>query len=110
MYTIVQHSAAGYKGDPQFARALETRQVTHAAQIAAIKRREGVLFASYVEADDFAFNAQYPPGSVGLIGNAPGALIAYRIDGLALYVPRGDEAGLSPHHPRYREPAKAGAR
>jgi hypothetical protein len=93
-YTVVMHSAAGYKGDPTFARGLESRSVT-AAQAAAVTRRGGVVFDSYGDAEDYAFGAQYPAAYIGLVPNAPGAFSAYKIDGLAVYVPKGDEKSES---------------
>lgn len=87
-YTVVLHSAAGYKGDPTFAAGLETRGVTR-AQAAKVAKAGGVVFPSYGMAEDYAMAEQYPPTVAGLIPAAPGKFSTVKIDGLPVYVPKG---------------------
>lgn len=87
-YTIVQHSAAGYAGDGTFSKGLETRSTNLKSEQARVTRAGGLLFASYNEADDYIDSESYPPGTNGLVPNAPGEFSELDIDGLRIYVPR----------------------
>lgn len=87
-WTLVQHSAYGYGNDRQFKAALETRMVRTGAQQEVVRRHGGLLFDSYGEAEDAAFEAQYPGNYEGLIPHAEGSFTRnYMVDGLRLYVP-----------------------
>ena len=85
-YTVVQHSAAGYKGDPTFAKGLETRAVTK-AEATKVAHAGGTVFPSYGAADDYADAEMYGPTVEGLIPAAPGMFAVVKVDGLAVYVP-----------------------
>lgn len=85
-YAIVQHSGWGYKKDPQFIRGLEVRAVS-GKEIHAVEKAGGLLFDSYMAAQDFEDTAPYPPGYTKLIPNAQGTFSNLTIDGLAVYIP-----------------------
>lgn len=87
MYAIVQHSAFGYKGDSVFQQALESRSVVSRSQIAEIRKVGGLMFDTYMEAEDFCDDAMYPETLNDLIPQAKGTFAAYQIDGLAVYIP-----------------------
>lgn len=86
-YVIVQHSGFGYKADPAFERALETRRVNTVAEEKLVEMAGGVMIDGYVEAEDYCDNAMYEEGSVGIIPRVKGTFSAARVDGLAIYVP-----------------------
>lgn len=90
-HAVVQHSAAGYKGDPTFAAGLETRAVTK-AQATAVGHAGGVLFPDYMSAEDYADAEMYDLVE-GLVPMAPGKFAAVKVDGLAVYVPTTRPAG-----------------
>jgi len=72
-WTIVQHSAFGYKNNPQFEQGLETRPVRTVWEKARVEAAQGILFNSYREAEDFAMSAMYPEGHPGgIIPDAKG--------------------------------------
>ena len=87
-YTVVQHSAAAYKGDPTFEKGLEPRGVP-AREAAKVAKAGGVVFPNYAMADEYAFEQMYPAWVTGLIPDAPGTFAATKIDGMAVYVPKG---------------------
>ena len=93
-WTIVQHSAYGYKRNPQFEAAVETRMLDNAGQISRVKRCGGILFDSYRDAEDFAEKANYPDDNPSIIPEAKGRFSkVVFIDDLALYIPvRNNEA------------------
>lgn len=86
-YTVVQHSAYGYKRDPQFQKGLESRALLNASFIRTVERAGGLIFDSYEEAERFAEKAQYPDDYRGLTPNAQGTFADQHIDGLKIYVP-----------------------
>jgi len=85
-YTVVQHSAS-LKGNGQFERGLETRAVDTRAKVQRVQRAGGVIFDSYMQAEDFAYAEQYPPGYYGLVPEAQGEFAKSVVDGLRIYVP-----------------------
>lgn len=89
-YTVVQHSARGYKGDGTFKQGLETRALSPADEKRVIAAG-GLVFNSYIEAEDYCEEEQYPPGS-SLIPNAPGHFSKCQVSGLFVYVPVNKEA------------------
>jgi hypothetical protein len=86
-WTIVQHSGFGYTNNPEFEAGLETRQVSKAGDRKRVQTVGGLLFDSYEAAEKFADEAMYPPGTPGLIPQAPGAFTKLMVDGLAIYLP-----------------------
>ena len=90
-YTLVQHSAAGYKGDPQFVQAVEERGLTPAEE-RKVSHLVGLVFNGYVEAHDRAYAENYPPGVRGIIPEARGTFAKLVIDGLKLYIPAREHA------------------
>lgn len=91
-WTIVQHSAYGYKGEHQFEKGLESREVRSREAQRAVEKVGGQLFDSYIEAETWAAEEQYPdPSYRGLIPQAPGEFAETGVNGLAIYVPRGVE-------------------
>jgi len=93
MYTVVQHSAMGYKGDTQFARGVESQSVTEREAV-RVREAGGVVFPTYSAAEDFAESEMYPPGYMGLIPMASGAFARLKVDGLRVYVPVEQPAGV----------------
>lgn len=86
-WTLVQHSAMGYKGDAGFARAVETRSVRTLAEQRRVLRAGGVLFATYGAADDAAEKVNYPPEVKGLYPRVRGSFAPEQVDGLRIYRP-----------------------
>jgi hypothetical protein len=86
-WTIVQHSAFGYKQDPQFERAVETRQIANSAEMIRVNRAHGCVFNSYLEAEEFAEKANYPDDNKSIIPSVKGKFSVWKIDGLCLYIP-----------------------
>ena len=93
-HAVVQHSAFGYKSDPTFAHALETRTVT-AAQGRKVLAAGGRVFPTYTEAEDFAEQEHYPTGYEGFYPRASGTFVSLKIDGLAVYVPNKGEGEVA---------------
>lgn len=88
VYTVVQHSGYGYGGKPAFERGLETRNLTTKGEATRVTKAGGLVFDSYAEAEDYAFDEQYREVTHGgLTPRAPGSFAAYEVDGLRVYVP-----------------------
>ena len=89
LWTVVQHSAFGYKGDPQFRWGLETRPITTKGDKRRVERAGGLLFKGYMMAEDCAEEAMYPDEGMGLIpqANRVGTFSVHVIDGLRIFVP-----------------------
>lgn len=85
-YTVVQHSAFGYKDDPQFEAGLETRRVTTQKAQRDVIKVGGLLFDGQHEAETFCDEAMYPVGVEGLIPAARGTFAALKVDSLAVYI------------------------
>lgn len=86
-YTVVQHSAAGYKGDQTFAKGLESRPLETTDQVRAVLTMGGVVFGTYSCAEKYAQREMYPPEVSGMVPRAPGQFSTYTVDGLYLYKP-----------------------
>ena len=86
-YTVVQHSAYGYKKDGRFSRGLEPTMLHDAEDKKLVERVGGLVFPTYGEADDFCMKAMYPVGAQGLIPQAKGTFSESKVNGLAVYVP-----------------------
>ena len=86
-YTVVQHSAYGYKADIRFKQGLQPITLNNARERANVISRGGVVFDTYKEADDFCDKAMYPEGTEGLNPAAKGTFAALEVDGLKLYLP-----------------------
>jgi len=88
-WTIVQHSAFGYKGNLGFEKGLETRQVkTQAEQITVVKAG-GLLFETYDKAEAYSEEEPYKGQTVvhALLPYAQGTFSEHKIDGLRIYLP-----------------------
>lgn len=86
-YTIVQHSAMGYKKDTCFAKGLESRSVVTPASQKRVQEAGGLLFDEWEEAEAYAEKEMYQPDNKSLIPNAPGTFSKHQVEGLALYIP-----------------------
>lgn len=87
-YTIVQHSAMGYKDDYTFQKGLEVRTMTYKKDLTAVQQVGGRVFETYKEANDYAFTEMYPPDHDGsLIPKAKGLFSHKKVDGLRIYIP-----------------------
>jgi hypothetical protein len=84
-FTLVQHSAFGYMGDPTFEKGLEIRGVT--GKDATTIRAAGGFLGTYEEAEGLADVECYEGQDNVLIPNARGEFLRTKIDGLRLYVP-----------------------
>ena len=87
LWTVVQHSAVLTR-HAEFVRGLETAIVDNAKDRNAIRKAGGLLFDTWVEADDYAEEEMFREVPEGLIPRAPGTFASHKIDGLAVYVPR----------------------
>lgn len=86
-YTVVQHSAAGYNGDPTFSRGLEPRALSTAAEVKRVEKAGGIVFPDYVDADNAADRFMYPDKTTDMIPNVAGTFSDVTVDGLKVYVP-----------------------
>jgi hypothetical protein len=86
-WTIVQHSAYGWQGNPDFAKGLEERKITTAREILLVQSVNGLIVHSYEDAEKFAMQAMYPGGVEGMIPKAMGTFSDKTIDGLRIYIP-----------------------
>ena len=86
-YTVVQHSGYGYKQNPQFRLAVESRRCVKNADIRQVMRAGGLLFDTYDEAEAFCKKANYPPGNNGLIPTVRGQFSQMMVDDLKIYIP-----------------------
>ena len=88
-YTLVRHSAYGYKGDPQFKQGLEIRQVSSKAELAKVAKAGGLLLRCFDAADraaDTWFTYMDKPWWT-MIPEAHGRFSALQIDQLDIYIP-----------------------
>lgn len=87
-YTVVQHSGAGYKNDPDFRQGLEERAVDDLRVAEDIMKEGGVLLPNYAAASRYCLRESYPEGYKGMTPKAPGKFSStYNVDGLKLYLP-----------------------
>ena len=86
LYTLVQHSAYGYKGDPQFEKGVETRPLNTASVIGTVVKAGGVAL-SYEDASDLAHQEMYHKDNPSLMPDARGKYLRHQIDGLHVYIP-----------------------
>lgn len=93
-WTVVQHSAKGYANDSTFKHGLETRSLRRKDGVDKVRRAGGVIFDTYKEAVDYAFEEMYrnvnwvhEHFTDGLVPKAPGAFSSHTVDGLKIYVP-----------------------
>jgi hypothetical protein len=91
MWTLVQHSAYGYKQDLMFNKAVEDRHLSLDSEVAKVKSAGGVLFDNYNDAVDAAEAANYPPEVSGMIARVRGKFSRKQIDGLCIYIPEEKE-------------------
>lgn len=94
VYTIVQHSAYGYKGNPQFEKAVEVTGLTTRGEAHLVVRVGGITFSDFRAAEDFAEHANYPePEKQGIIPAVQGTFSKKMINGLRIYVPVRNAVG-----------------
>jgi hypothetical protein len=86
-WTVVQHSGFGYNGNPQFEQAVETTGGLTTAEAKLVEHVGGVVFDTYMEAEEFAEKANYPESNFGIIPTAKGTFSTRRINGLKIYIP-----------------------
>jgi hypothetical protein len=92
-WTLVQHSAYGYKGDKTFLRAVETHSVSTAAQRRRVLAAGGKLWADYTEASDAEHTENYPdPAYQGIVPRAQGEFSRSTLGGLRIYKPTSKSA------------------
>lgn len=92
-WTLVQHSAYGYKGDGMFRRAVEERQLESQREVNRVLKAGGLIFDDYGAASDRAEVENYPdPEHMGLIPRCPGVFHRDAVDGLHIYLP-ADSSG-----------------
>ena len=93
-WTVVQHSGYGYTHKPGFEHAVETRAITTVGELKRVERSGGVVFDSYLLAEDFAEKADFPADYKGLYPQARGTFSSQMIDGLRIYKPiRAESVG-----------------
>ena len=85
-YTLVQHSAFGYRRDRTFERAVESRALTLGAS-RRVREVGGLIFPDYDSAEKYGEEAMYPDGYDGLVPRIGGTFSRRQIDGLAIWVP-----------------------
>lgn len=86
-WTVVQHSGFGYSGKPNFENATETRGIQTKVELNMIKKHGGLVFETYMAAENFSSAANYPEGTEGIIPQAKGTFSERTIDGLRIYIP-----------------------
>lgn len=87
LHTVVQHSGHGYANKPEFRQGLEPRNVSTAANRDKVKKVGGLLFRTYIDADDYAFHEMYD-GHDSLDPQAPGEFAREGVDDLRIYIPK----------------------
>lgn len=86
-WVIVQHSGYGYTGKAGFERAVETRGLQTNAERTKVEKAGGVVFATYMEAEDFTEKANYPEDNSSIYPAAKGTFSEKTLDGLRIYIP-----------------------
>jgi hypothetical protein len=94
-WTLVQHS--GHQHDAGFAQAVEECAVTTLVAAMRVRRAGGVLFASYDEASDAEYAANYPPDMQALHPRARGTFSRTVVDGRRIYIPATVESFKEPN-------------
>jgi len=87
LWTVVQHSAYGYKRDYQFKHGLESHLLELESQAVRVRSAGGLLFDDYIAAEDYCMDEMYPKGHDGLTPVALGDFSKKAFDGLRLYLP-----------------------
>ncbi len=90
-WTLVQHSACGYRGLLAWERGVETRQVGTDVEEARVRKAGGFLFDTYGEAEDQMMKSNYPKGTDGplMYPEVLGTFAEHlAIDGLKIYIPK----------------------
>ena len=88
-WTVVQHYGFGYGDKEGFKQGLEERHVETVGMFNKIRKAGGLLFNTYKEASDYAFNEMYPKSVSGMYPNAPGKFTRFKLDELRVYLPKG---------------------
>lgn len=86
-FTVVQHSAFGYKHDEAFLRGLEVRALHTKAQQKRVLDAGGIIFSDFNDACEYTYSETYPEDYDGLLPCALGKFSDRKIDGLRIYVP-----------------------
>lgn len=90
-WTLVQHSAWAYAGNPQFENAVEEVHVQGPAAEAKILRAGGIVYTDYMVASERAYEENYPPDVWGLCPGAKGTFARTKIDGQRVYIPPSED-------------------
>lgn len=83
-YTVVQHSA--FPKNPQFEQGLESAYISD-GKIRKVLNAGGLVFSSYMAAEDYAEAEMYPKEYGGLIPSARGTFSTKTIDRRRIYIP-----------------------
>lgn len=87
-WTLVQHSGYGFGGDTQFIRAVEIASIETKKEIDTIEKLGGLIFDSYIDADEAEYAENYPdPNDQSIIPNCRGTFARAKISGLKIYIP-----------------------
>lgn len=87
MYTVVQHTGFGRGRNKQFMLGLESANADRKGIAEKIQKAGGVLFDTYMEAEDYCMTEQYPATYNGIIPRAPGSFSNVVVDGRRVYIP-----------------------
>ena len=92
-WTIVQHSGFGYGNKVGFKYGLEPRSLKTKASQNRVIKAGGVLYESYMAADDAAEGFMYPPGHRSIYPNCRpfGGFGRAKVDGLRLFIPKQED-------------------
>jgi hypothetical protein len=87
-YTIVQHSGVQGFDVALWEHAVQSVGLSGAREESHVRLVGGVVFDSYLEAETYAEEQNYPDdGYTGLICRAPGTFSLTKIGGLRVYIP-----------------------
>ena len=84
-FTLVSHSGYDWGGNQSFSNGVEVVAVTSAKQVRIINDSGGIVFSSYIEADDFSMDVMYPDDYKGIIPKARGGF-GPKTGNLRLYI------------------------
>lgn len=87
-WTVVQHSAYGYKKDYEFQYGLESRLLKNKRETALARKAGGLIFDDYMAAEDYCMNEMYPEETKGITPRSPGNFSTKSIGGLRIYLPK----------------------
>lgn len=96
-YVLVQHSGWGYGNNPQFMGGLELRTVDSPKLLARLQETGALIFDTYQEANQAAFDLMYPDTYGGMVpvADRAGAFARAAVDGLRVFIPTKREVVAS---------------